>query len=66
MPQLFITGKTLHSYTFITDAAEALYILSQHDEAFRQTWHMPTASPALAGNDFVRMIADATNNSHKV
>ncbi len=64
-PQLFITGKTLHSYTFTTDAAEALYILSQHEEAFGQTWHMPTAAPALTGNDFVYMIADATNNPHK-
>jgi nucleoside-diphosphate-sugar epimerase len=65
-PQLFITGKTLHSYTFTTDAAEALYILSQHEEAFGQTWHMPTAALALSGNDFVYMIADATNNKHKV
>jgi nucleoside-diphosphate-sugar epimerase len=65
-PQLFITGKTLHSYTFTTDAAEALYILSQHEEAFGQTWHMPTAAPALTGNDFVYMIADATNNPHKI
>lgn len=65
-PQLFITGKTLHSYTFTTDAAEALYILSQHDESFGQTWHMPTAAPALTGNDFVHMIADATNNPHKI
>jgi nucleoside-diphosphate-sugar epimerase len=65
-PQLFVTGKTLHSYTFTSDAAEALYILSQHEEAFRQTWHMPTAAPALTGNEFVNLIADATNNPHKI
>ena len=65
-PQLFITGKTLHSYTFTTDAAEALYILSQHEEAFGQTWHLPTAAPALTGNDFINMIADATNMPHKI
>lgn len=65
-PQLMVTGKTLHSYTFTTDAAEALYILSQHEEAFGQTWHMPTASPALTGNEFTSLIADTTNNPHKV
>jgi nucleoside-diphosphate-sugar epimerase len=65
-PQLFVSSKTLHSYTFTTDAAEALYILSQHEEAFGQTWHMPTASPALSGNELVHLIADATNNPHKV
>ena len=65
-PQLMVTGKTLHSYTFTTDAAEALYILSQHEDAFGQSWHLPTASPALTGNEFVNMIADATNNPHKI
>ena len=65
-PQLMVSGKTLHSYTFTTDAKKALYILSQHEEAFGQTWHLPTASPALSGKDFVNMIADATNNPHKM
>jgi nucleoside-diphosphate-sugar epimerase len=65
-PQLFVSGKTLHSYTFTTDAAEALYILSQHYDAFGQTWHLPTASPALTGNDFVNLIAEATNGTHKI
>lgn len=65
-PQLMVTGKTLHSYTFTTDAAEALYILSQHENAFGQTWHLPTASPALTGNEFVNLVADATDNPHKV
>jgi len=65
-PQILATARTLHSYSFTTDSAEALYILSQHDEAFGQTWHMPTVSPALTGNEFVNMIADATNNPHKI
>ena len=65
-PQIMVTDKNLHSYSLTTDSAEALYILSQHEEAFGQTWHMPTASPALTGKDFVDMIADATNNSHKI
>jgi nucleoside-diphosphate-sugar epimerase len=65
-PQVFITGKTLHSYSYTTDSAEALYILSQHEEAFGQTWHMPTASPALTTNEFVHMIADATNNPYRI
>jgi nucleoside-diphosphate-sugar epimerase len=65
-PQLFVSSKTLHSYTFTTDAAKALYILSQHDEVFGQTWHLPTASPALTGNEFASLIADATNGTHKI
>lgn len=65
-PQIMVTAEPLHSYTYTTDAAEALYILAQQEESFGQTWHLPTASPALTGKDFINMIADATNNPHKL
>ena len=57
-PQTFVNADLPHSYTFTTDAAKALYILSKHDEAFGQTWHMPTASPALTGKEFINLIAE--------
>lgn len=65
-PQVMVTAKRLHSYTYTKDAAEALYILSQHEEAFGQTWHLPTTSPALSGTDFINIIADETNMPHKI
>ena len=65
-PQVMVSAKPLHSYTFTSDAAEALYILSQHEEAFGQTWHLPTTQPALSGTDFINMIADETNMPHKI
>ncbi|SFQ25891.1 NAD-dependent epimerase/dehydratase family protein [Parafilimonas terrae] len=65
-PQVMASAKPLHSYTYTKDAAEALYILSQHEEAFGQTWHLPTARPALSSIDFISMIADETGMPHKI
>jgi len=48
-----------HSFTYIPDAAQALYLLSQRDEAFGQTWHLPTASNPLTGRQFVATAATA-------
>jgi nucleoside-diphosphate-sugar epimerase len=65
-PQVFVNADLPHSYSYTTDAAKALYILSQHDEAFGQTWHMPTASPALTHKEFVGLIAQQTNGTKKI
>ncbi|MFT4155121.1 NAD-dependent epimerase/dehydratase family protein [Parafilimonas sp.] len=65
-PQVMVTAKPVHSYTYTKDAAETLYILSQHEEAFGQTWHLPTASPALSSTEFINMIADELNMPHKI
>jgi nucleoside-diphosphate-sugar epimerase len=60
-PQTFVNAELAHSYTYTTDAAKALYILSQHEDAFGQTWHMPTTSPALTSREFIGLIATHTN-----
>jgi len=65
-PQIFVNADLAHSYTFTTDAAKALYILAQHDEAVGQTWHVPTASPALTSREFIGLIAKETNGTKKL
>ena len=65
-PQTFVNADVPHSYTFTTDAAKALYILSKHDEALGQTWHLPTASPALTSREFISLIANETNGTKKI
>ena len=65
-PQTFVNADLPHSYSYTTDAAKALYILSQHDEAFGQTWHMPTTSPALTSKEFINLIANETNGTKKI
>lgn len=55
--QCLANVKTKHSYTYTNDCGKALYLLSKTDSAFNQTWHMPTANPALTSQDFIKIVA---------
>ena len=46
-----------HSYTYTPDAGKAMAILGTTEGSFNQTWHLPTASPALTGQEWVEAIA---------
>jgi nucleoside-diphosphate-sugar epimerase len=59
--QLMTTSNKVHSYTFVPDIGKALYILAKNDSSFNQIWHMPTASPALTGKQWVEKVAAAFN-----
>lgn len=48
-----------HSFTYVPDAAKALYLLANNEDAFGQTWHMPTAPHPLTGEEFIRQAAAA-------
>ena len=55
--QCLANVKTKHSYTYVPDCGKALYLLSKTDSAYNQTWHMPTASPAISSEDFIKIVA---------
>ncbi|GAB4531371.1 MAG: SDR family oxidoreductase [Anaerolineae bacterium] len=44
----------IHSYTYINDFGEGLVILSEHDTALGQAWHIPNA-PAISTRAFVNI-----------
>ena len=48
-----------HSYTYTPDAARSLVTLLESETAWNQTWHLPTAAPALTGREFIDMSAQA-------
>lgn len=48
--------NSLHAFTYVPDAAKALYLLGTHPETDGQVWHMPTA-PALKGTEFIELAA---------
>jgi nucleoside-diphosphate-sugar epimerase len=48
-----------HSLTFTPDAAHGLDMLAESETAWNQVWHLPTASPAPTGRDFIEMAAPA-------
>jgi nucleoside-diphosphate-sugar epimerase len=55
--QWLVNAQVPHSFTYVPDAAKALYLLANRDDAFGQTWHMPTANDPLTGEQFIREAA---------
>lgn len=56
-PQWLVNPNVKRSFTYTPDAAEAIYILSQHPGSFNQTWILPSAQPTLTGKQFVALAA---------
>jgi nucleoside-diphosphate-sugar epimerase len=55
--QWLVNPKVKHSYTNTEDCGKALYHLATTESAYNQVWHLPTASPALTGEEFVGIAA---------
>ena len=64
--QWFANSNQPHSFTYTPDAARALYILATSPSSFGQTWHLPTAMPALTGKEFIALAAKYMHGSDKV
>ncbi len=56
-PQWLVNPNVPRSFTYTPDAAKAIYILSQHPEAFNETWVLPSPRPALTGRQFIELAA---------
>jgi nucleoside-diphosphate-sugar epimerase len=46
-----------HSLTFTPDAGKATALLGNTDDAFNQSWHLPTASNPFTGKELIDIIA---------
>ncbi|CAN5682423.1 SDR family oxidoreductase [soil metagenome] len=55
--QWLVNATAPHSFTYVRDAAKALYMLAKSESAFGQTWHMPTATDPLTGEQFIQQAA---------
>ncbi|HET9430123.1 MAG TPA: NAD-dependent epimerase/dehydratase family protein [Chitinophagaceae bacterium] len=55
--QWMLNDKVKHSFTFTPDCGKALWQLSQENTAWNQIWHIPTARPALTGEELITMAA---------
>jgi nucleoside-diphosphate-sugar epimerase len=47
----------LHSFTYTPDAGKALAILGNTEEAYGETWHLPTSSESWTTRQFINNIA---------
>ena len=57
--------ETIHSFTFTPDCGQAIWMLSQKEDAWNQVWNMPTAAPPLTGKQLIAIAAKAFNASEK-
>ena len=65
-PLYLSKGNKPHSYTYTPDAANALYMLAGSETAYGQTWHLPTAHPALTSREFNAIAAKYMNAKDKM
>lgn len=63
--QWLVNTKLPHSFTYVPDAAKALYVLANDDKAFGQTWHLPTSQEIIIGELFIKQAAAAMNVENK-
>jgi nucleoside-diphosphate-sugar epimerase len=64
--QWFVDSGQPHSFTYTPDAARGLYLLATTEWAYGQTWHLPTATPALTGKEFVELAAKYMHAQAKI
>lgn len=58
-PQWLGDPSKVHTFTFTPDAGTALAALGQSDDAWGQTWHLPTRPERITGEAFARMACEA-------
>ncbi len=63
--QWMVNAKVPHSFSFTLDMAQGLYMLAHDENTLNQTWHMPTASPALSGEAMIAMAAELMGGNAK-
>jgi nucleoside-diphosphate-sugar epimerase len=60
-----VNASTKHSYTFTPDAGKSLAMLAASENAWNQTWHLPTAPSPLTGREFIELTAQEMGVSPK-
>lgn len=63
--QWLVNAHVPHSFTYTPDAARALHLLAQDDNAWNQVWHLPTAAHPLTGAEFIERAAKELHTAGK-
>ncbi len=64
-PHLMISADKKHSYTYTPDAARAMALLGNTNEAFGEIWHLPSDHHVMTGAEIVKEISQYFNASNK-
>lgn len=64
--QWLLNPDAKHSLTYADDLGKALLLLARSESGWGRVWHLPTAAPALTGNEIVKIAADLLGVPPKV
>jgi Nucleoside-diphosphate-sugar epimerases len=55
-----------HSFTYVSDAAQAIYALASDAQYFGQVWHLPTLNPGPSARQWAEMAAQALQQPARI
>jgi nucleoside-diphosphate-sugar epimerase len=58
--------KYKHSFTYVPDAGVATAMLGNTEDAYKQTWHLPTAKDPFTGKEWIDTIAKKMGKIPKI
>lgn len=65
-PQWLGSPDKIHTFTYTPDAGKALAVLAQSDDAYGQTWHLPTSKELLTAKTFVGIACELAGQPYKL
>lgn len=65
-PMWMIDADKIHSFTYAPDAAKAVTILGNTEDAYNQTWHLPTSTEKLTARQIISLFNKEMGVSKKV
>lgn len=65
-PQWVGNPKAVHTFSYTPDAGRALAVLGLSDDAYGQTWHVPTSHEEITGEDFVRLACELAGRPYRM
>lgn len=65
-PQMFGNINKIHTFTFTPDAGKATALLGNTEDAYNQTWHLPTTKEKWTSKMWVDQISKEMNADNKI
>lgn len=60
------SAKAVHTFSYTPDAGRAVAVLGRSPDAFGQTWHVPTSSEPITGEQFVRLACEIADRPYRL
>ena len=59
-------ARALHTFTYTPDAGRAVAVLASSGDAWGHTWHAPTSSERMSGEEFARIACELASRPYRL